>query len=122
MDALTFVTKTCVTTGFALVVYLRLHTIVQLGYLRHLQCLLIVLVVVSIAPRVPEITLIVVIKNADHASGFLTTLSNRIWYVDFDISYLRLCSRRSTSGGSTRTLPMYLNISKQPSWSISAGQ
>jgi hypothetical protein len=82
MNASTFIAKTCVTTGFALVVYSRLHTIAQLGYRNHLRYLLIALLVISIALRVPEIVLMVVIKHAYHASGFLITLSNRVWYVD----------------------------------------
>jgi hypothetical protein len=83
MNALSFVVTCCVTTGFALVLYSRLYTIVQERNIRLLRLLLGLILCAAIALRIPQIVLMVMIDNAQTATVPIATLSSRIWHTDY---------------------------------------
>lgn len=90
MNAMTFVAKTFVTTGFALVLYSRLHTIAAVKYSKYLRLLLLGIVVVTVSLRIPEIVLMAMIDNAYVATDGIVALSTRIWYFDYGYTLLEI--------------------------------
>lgn len=83
MNALTFVATCCVTTGYSMVLYSRLHTIDRDRHSTFLRLLLALIVVSAIGLRIPQIALMAIIDNANVATPRLIMLSDRIWYTDY---------------------------------------